>query len=72
MKKRKYTISTMYCTECGNAMPIPRAMCKKREKNHIKTMYCYHCKKKTNFIEQRSEDYISPLNMIKQERKCIS
>lgn len=59
MKKGKlYTTSNMHCKECGAIMPIPRQVCHKRKKNHIKTMYCYRCKKETDFVEERAEDFL--------------
>ena len=60
MSKRRMKhvpISTLHCTECGTAQPIPRVK-RQREKNHIKDLYCYKCMTVTKHEEQRECDHI--------------
>jgi len=58
MKKRrskKFSISDMYCVECGQKnIPIPRKVGKERERGHLKKLYCVHCNKETNHCEIKS------------------
>lgn len=56
MKRQKYTISYFVCPECGNAMPLPRPLGKKRNKRHNKWLNCPFCKKEVNTTEVRRGD----------------
>ena len=51
-KRRDFTISEFYCTECGHrGIDIPRRICHQREAGHLKKLYCIYCKKQTNHCE---------------------
>lgn len=49
-----FTISEMYCTECGNkGINIPRSPGQMREPGHLKNLYCIYCQRSTNHCEIR-------------------
>jgi hypothetical protein len=53
-KNKNFTISEMYCTECGNkGIDIPRRAGQQREAGHLKRIYCLCCCKATNHAEVR-------------------
>ena len=50
----KVTISSFYCTQCGNeGVPLPRKVGQAREAGHLKNMFCLTCGKETNHVEIR-------------------
>jgi hypothetical protein len=52
-KNKNFTISEMYCTECGNkGIDIPRRAGQQREAGHLKRIYCLKCGE-TNHVEVR-------------------
>lgn len=53
----KVTISRCRCPKCGEKFPIPRRDNRKRPRGHIKTIYCPFCRKETDMIEIRDEDF---------------
>lgn len=54
MSNNKVTISSFYCTSCGNeSIPLPRKIGQAREAGHLKELYCIHCKKTVNHVEVR-------------------
>lgn len=57
MKKRRFEISTLECTECGLRMYVPRPKGAKRPKGHIKHMYCVRCDKRVAFTELGSRGW---------------
>ena len=56
MKRQKFTISYFVCPECGNVLPLPRPLSRKRNKGHNKWLDCAFCKKKVNTTEVRKGD----------------
>ena len=55
-----YNISTLFCTECGFPMYVPRSAGSCREMNHTKHMFCPNCKGLTAHREVRTVDIIYP------------
>ena len=47
------SVSTLFCTECGTRMYVPRLASCQREEGHTKHLYCPHCRKKTAHTEVR-------------------
>lgn len=56
MARKSFTISSCYCTQCGNMVTVSRPMAKQREKGHLKRIYCVNCKKEINHYEVRAFD----------------
>lgn len=55
MKNTKFSISEMWCTQCGNkGLSIARTANRNREPGHLKKLYCVHCQKETNHAEVRA------------------
>lgn len=58
VKAPKTSMSSFYCTQCGSeGIPIQRPVGNEREKGHLKKLYCLCCKKETNFVEIRTNNY---------------
>ena len=55
-----YNISTLFCTECGFPMYVPRSASSNREMNHTKHMFCPNCKGLTAHREVRNVDMTYP------------
>lgn len=59
MKRGRYFISRLQCSECNHIMTVPRYHNNKRKRHHIKTMYCPYCQIETDFIELEDfEDWV--------------
>lgn len=59
---KKY-YSSLYCTECGLRMTIPRYRGSKRKEGHIKTMWCANCNDMRDFVENNYR----PLEVIDEQ-----
>lgn len=58
--RRNFTISDVYCSQCGMKTTVPRKKNKQREKGHVKDVWCVHCKTITKHIEKRAMDHEKP------------
>jgi len=58
--RRNYTISEVYCKECGSKTTVSRKKNRQREKGHIKDVWCIQCRDITKHIEKREMDHEDP------------
>jgi len=58
--RRNFTISEVYCKECGAMTTVPRGKSKQREKGHIKDLWCIQCRSITKHTERRAMDHEIP------------
>lgn len=49
MGRKKYKVTTLICTVCGQKMFVPRT--RPRETGHIKHMYCPKCRITQAFVQ---------------------
>ena len=55
--RRNFTISEVYCSDCGSMTTVPRKKNKQREKGHVKDLWCIRCKTTTKHVEKRAMDH---------------
>ena len=54
MKNNNFTISRMFCCNCGKeGIPITRKFGHYRNAGHLKKLYCIYCGKEWNHVEIR-------------------
>lgn len=71
MKKNKFELSDLICTNCGNIFTLPRYNYSKRKVGHIKDLWCYKCNMITKHYEVHEYDKFVCENYYSKDKNNI-